>query len=399
MTTSAGESALAFLRSLEIFDSLAGQELSALAGVCRFEEHAGGTVIFREGDEAERLYIVVDGAVEVWKAYGSPEEEKIVSLGRGRIFGEMALVDGEPRSATVVAASPLKLFAIAAGDFREMLRVNPSLAFSIQKLLATRVRHSTDRFIDDLQGKNRKLEEILKELRLAQDELLRRERLSTVGRCASLILHDIRKPVTAVMAYADLLLHRDDLSAAAKEYAVEIKRGARVLDEMAREMLDYSRGDIRLEIADVALDDFMDELGKILEGMVLSRKIGLSVACEVRGSVPFDRERMTRVFYNLADNAVKSMGQSGTLTVKAAPSKDGLLFTVADTGRGMDSEALGRIFEPFFSHEGGGTGLGMVAVKNVVEAHGGSVTVESRPGEGTTVLIALPSQRRPAEGG
>jgi signal transduction histidine kinase len=85
------------------------------------------------------------------------------------------------------------------------------------------------------------------------------------------------------------------------------------------------------------------------------------------------------------------MGSSGRMIVTAESSGDALVFSVADTGEGMDEETLQRIFEPFFSSSSrGGTGLGMVAVRNIVEAHGGSVTVDSSPAGGTTVRIRLP---------
>jgi signal transduction histidine kinase len=253
------------------------------------------------------------------------------------------------------------------------------------------VRSSTGRFVEDLKRKNRDLERAVEELRKVQDELISQERLSTVGRFASIILHDLRQPITSIMPHADLLLRRDDQPAEAREFAGQVRSDVKALDEMVREMLDYSRGDIRLEAGEVDVAELLAEVEKRLRKLLSAREISLEVRNSYRGSARFDQERMARVFYNLADNAVKAMGSTGRLTVTAESSGEALVFSVTDTGEGMDEETLQRIFEPFFSSSSrGGTGLGMVAVRNIVEAHdGGSVAVDSSPTGGTTVRIRL----------
>jgi signal transduction histidine kinase len=389
----AGEDSFAVLRSLEAFRFLTDEDLQSLARVCRRERHEGGTVIFREGDESDTIYFVAEGEVEIWKGHGGPDGEKLTVLERGKVFGEMALVEGESRSATVVAGSPVTLLAAKAEDFQAVMHSIPALVRAVQRLLVTRVRRSTDRFLEDLKRKNENLEQALADLRRAQDELVSRERLSTIGRFASYILHDLRKPVTTVQGYTELLLNRNDLPPAARDYAEEILRNSRILDDMAREMLDYSKGDIHLDIHACGIPDFMGEIERILKGMVISREIEVETACAFPGAFPLDRDRMIRVFYNLADNAVRAMGRKGKMTVSAERSGEGLAFSFSDTGVGMDHESLERIFEPFFSSEQGGTGLGMVAVRNVIEAHGGTITVSSASGKGTTFTISLPPQK------
>jgi len=383
--------AFTFLRSLDLFRSLPEEGLRELAGVCHEEHYESGKIVFPEGDTADCLYIIIDGEVEVWKDYGSEEAEIIAHLGQGSIFGEMALVDRMPRSATITTSLPTQVLAIAEADFQSVLRKAPAIALAIQSLLSRRVRLSTERFVEDLKRKNRDLERAVEKLRRVQDELVSQERLSTVGRFASLIFHDIRQPITAVMAYADHILRRDNLPTEAREFAGQVRSDIKVLDGMVREMLDYSRGDIRLEIAVVEVERFLADLDRRLRELVSSREITVEVRNSFHGAARFDQERMARVFFNLAENAVKAMGSSGKLTVTAEFSGEDLVFAVADTGEGMDAETLKHIFEPFFSSSSrGGTGLGMVAVRNIVEAHGGSVTVDSSPAGGTKVRVHLP---------
>jgi signal transduction histidine kinase len=119
----------------------------------------------------------------------------------------------------------------------------------------------------------------------------------------------------------------------------------------------------------------------------------LDIRSDVGRPVIMDEERMLRVMMNLADNARKAMPSGGTLSMSATSHEETVRFVVSDTGEGMAPEVLDRIFEPFYSKsQSGGTGLGMVIVKNVVEAHQGSLRVESSPKEGTTVTIVLPSR-------
>jgi signal transduction histidine kinase len=117
----------------------------------------------------------------------------------------------------------------------------------------------------------------------------------------------------------------------------------------------------------------------------------VEAACD--GPSILDGERMTRVMYNLIDNARKALIGCELRQLRLASRFEGdtLVITVADTGSGMDSVTLAHVFEPFYSASGqGGTGLGLLIVRNVIEAHGGTLAVESSPGQGTTVTIRIP---------
>jgi signal transduction histidine kinase len=112
--------------------------------------------------------------------------------------------------------------------------------------------------------------------------------------------------------------------------------------------------------------------------------------------VVVDRVLLARAITNMMENALHAMPGGGTLTIKAEATPSTMRLSVADTGSGMDPEALRRIFEPYFSTKATGTGLGLTIAKRNVELHGGQIHVESSPGKGTTVTIELPvGERRP----
>jgi len=99
---------------------------------------------------------------------------------------------------------------------------------------------------------------------------------------------------------------------------------------------------------------------------------------------------MFRVLMNLAENSRKALGRSGEFSIHAHRKGDSLVFEVRDTGTGMSPEVMSHIFEPFYSHASGGTGLGMAIVKSIVDAHEGNIAIQSEPSKGTCVTISIP---------
>jgi signal transduction histidine kinase len=106
--------------------------------------------------------------------------------------------------------------------------------------------------------------------------------------------------------------------------------------------------------------------------------------------VPMDPERMHQVLLNLLINAIEAMGEGGRLQVLVKTVENGIEIQVVDTGPGIGAEDLSQVFDPYFTTKSTGTGLGLAIVHNIIEAHGGTVTFDSRPGAGTTVRLRLP---------
>ena len=120
-------------------------------------------------------------------------------------------------------------------------------------------------------------------------------------------------------------------------------------------------------------------------------------------AVRVDRARISHVFGNLLMNAIEHTPVGGRITLTAREEEKGVRFTVADTGTGIAAEHLSHIFEPFYRvpepDRTAGAGLGLAIVKEIIEAHGGSISVESSEGQGTTFSFILPRADRPAEEG
>lgn len=380
-----------FLRGIYFFQELSDQEIRNILKYCQEESYEPGAAVFFENDSADRFYIVMSGEIEVWIGYNTDDSDLLAVHGPGYLFGEMALVDDMPRSATVISRTKTRLIYILKEHFRNILKDNSSLSFSIIRSLSAMVRKSNDTLLEDLRYKNQKLEETNKELRATQNELLRNERLSTLGKLSSMILHDIRNPISVLKGYTDLFLCDDNLADKTLGYARNMSFEIERLSRLANELLDYSRGEVRLDMGVVPLEDFLKKIKEYASRRFASKDISVTIETKYQKPVVFDYERMFRVFMNLAENARKAMRRAGEFSITAEKVSNALLFTVRDTGEGMDDVTKEHIFEAFYSSSSsGGTGLGMAIVKSIVEAHEGTIQVESKKGEGTAVYISLP---------
>jgi len=380
-----------FLRKVYFFRDLPDHQIQKIQKVCHQIEYQPGTVIFEEGSQADRFYIVAEGAVEVWKDYELPEKDLLAVHEPGHLFGEMALIDELPRSATVLAKEPTRLFYIARDDFQRIIQDNSEIAISILKSVTDMVRSSNEYFVENLRDRAKELEKTNLALQEAQEELLRRDRLSTLGKFSSLILHDIRNPLSIVRSMAEMLLLNSKDPAKVEKNARKIITEADRLNQIASELLDYSRGEIRLNMAIVDLRTFFNRLLETVEEKFQARDIEVITNIELAAPIIMDEQRMFRVFYNLADNARKAMPRGGEFRIRAFQADQTVRVEVSDTGVGMDPSVQKKIFDPFFSHsDEGGTGLGMSIVKSVIEAHNGTLFVSSKPKGGTTFRVTLP---------
>ncbi|MFW6288991.1 MAG: ATP-binding protein [Spirochaetota bacterium] len=382
-----------FLREVYFFKDLSDGEIAEIEALFKEDRFDRGTVIFRENAPAERFFIVLDGMVEVWKDYSSPSPDLLAVHGQGHLFGEMALIDDLPRSATVVAKTDTRVLYLFRREFDRVLRERSAVALSILRSLSAMVRKSNESFVDDLRRRNAELESAYSELQSAQEELLRAERLSTLGKMSSMILHDIRNPISVLRGFGEMIQLVADEPDRVRQYAASTVREADRLNRLANELLDYSRGEIRLDVRVVPLDHLFGQLAEGMRERLVARGVTLTMDNSVVEPVLLDEERMVRVLINLCDNARKAMSRGDTLTVTARVEGSEVVIVVRDTGRGMSDDVARHIFEPFYSSSpDGGTGLGMVIVKSVVEAHRGSIAVESAPGVGTEVTLRLPTK-------
>jgi PAS domain S-box-containing protein len=230
-----------------------------------------------------------------------------------------------------------------------------------------------------------------------EDQLRQSQKMEAIGKLAGGIAHDFNNLMTAVIGYSDLLLMQfDDREGDDRRRSkVDAIRDSAVrAADLTRQLLAFSRRQI-LKSEDVDLCGVVERMDTLLH-----RLIGEDILLEtIFGSeeviVGADRTQLEQVVMNLAVNARDAMRGGGTLTIVVRSDGESAILSVTDDGFGMDAATIARIYEPFFTTKpvGEGTGLGLSTVHGIVGQSGGTIEVESAPGEGTRFTIRLPLAR------
>jgi len=257
------------------------------------------------------------------------------------------------------------------------------------------VRSSNEAFVEDLRRRNDELEAAYTELEEMQTDRLRNERLSTLGKFSSMILHDIRNPISIIKGQAQLMLLNLQDEKRLRRSIQAIATETAKLERLASEFLDYSRGEIRLDFSIVHPGSLLTKVEETVRQRMEAEGITLEIRSDTSEPALMDEDRVLRAILNITDNARKALADASEkhLAILATDEAGQLVITVHDSGMGMGPDILARIYEPFYSASShGGTGLGLLIVKNIIEAHGGSMSVDSKEGKGSTFTIRIPKR-------
>jgi two-component system sensor histidine kinase PilS (NtrC family) len=232
----------------------------------------------------------------------------------------------------------------------------------------------------------------LSEVREMERRARRHETLAEIGALSARIAHELRNGLNPISGSVECLQRELKLEGENAVLMGLISRECARLNRFVTDLLNYSRErDLALEA--LSVDDELAELGELLgrhprrpERVTVSVQAGEHDAC-VRG----DREQLRQVWLNLAANAFEAMADGGRLVVRRRlVDGDRIVVEFEDTGAGITADDLPRVGQPFYTTKQGGTGLGLTIASRIVERHGGTLTLESTPGRGTTVRVGLP---------
>ena len=430
------ESIVERLRDTPLFGGLDEEQLHRLVEMGEILDLAEGDVLIREGDQADALYVVLSGEMDVTKRSGR-SEIPVARVGPGALQGEIAALEGGRRLASVTATGPAEVLRIPVSAISELLGAGPDVALAVIRTAVTRLRDMESMFRE-------------------------REKLAGLGTLAAGLAHELNNPAAAAMRAIDGLA--DAISRAesaphptppprppadtppprsALDRADRTDEIARLTgdDEAASALVDAgwtpsALAAIPAEVlpwlaADASVHLLLEELrmavGRISEivgavkgyayldqapvqrvdvrkgldqTLVILRhrlREGVEVVREFDEDLPeIDAygSELNQVWTNLIDNAIDAMDGRGTLTLRAARDRDGdgVQVTVCDSGPGIPDGIRERLFEPFYTTKppGKGTGLGLHISHNVVARHGGRIEVTSSEG-GACFEVSLPA--------
>lgn len=225
------------------------------------------------------------------------------------------------------------------------------------------------------------------------EEKLRMDRFSTVGNMASEIIHDLKGPMTTILGFAELLELEQSSYQEQKEFARIITSEVERMVEMVEEILEFSRGDkIKLNLQSCQVDDLVAEVMEVLKRALNGRRIHLLTKLNCKKPIYADKEKLKRVFFNIANNAKDALQEDGKFSINTySHNRSHIEFRLADSGVGIPAHVKENIFEPFVTYgKKRGTGLGMSIAKKIVTDHGGDIWVESEEGTGTIFYFTIP---------
>ena len=220
--------------------------------------------------------------------------------------------------------------------------------------------------------------------RFRQSEMERS--LAGIGRVAASIVHDLKNPLTTIVGFTRRLRER---KGDADEALRIIEGSAFTMQKIVHEVLDYAKP-IRIQLKEEDLTTLVKSSYDVCRTKAEER--GVSLFIETPSDplmIPFDRVAMQRALVNVITNAIEASGKGEDVLVSAEVTKKGTRIRIKDHGSGMDKETIENVFTPFFTKKSGGSGLGMAIVKKVIDEHGGTIHITSKPGQGTEVLIEL----------
>ncbi|HET7624879.1 MAG TPA: ATP-binding protein [Verrucomicrobiae bacterium] len=359
------------LENSALFQHLGPDDIAALRQIARERAFAAGQQVFAKGDPGDGLYVVANGLIEISVAVASDNRRVFAKLGPGEFFGEMAVLEFKPRSATATSAENSVVYFIPRDELLAMVERSPALAFNLLREISRRLRDFNQQYIS---------------------EILQSERLAIIGRFARSIVHDLKNPMHIIGLTAELSGMEKATPESRKNAAKVIRQQVDRVSEMVGDILDFTQGSTSKTL--MSAGDYGDFVRRTLEEI---RPEAERRGCRIESAEPpdakvlLDPKRLRRVFYNLIHNATDAMPVEGRVYVRFRLNDSEVITEIEDIGGGIPPEIMGKLFEAFTTFgKAHGTGLGLSICKKIVEDHHGRIWAENPPGAGARFSFALP---------
>lgn len=245
----------------------------------------------------------------------------------------------------------------------------------------------TKRFNEVLEEK---IEEATRDIKEMQNELIKSERLATIGEIAAKIAHEIKNPLSGISIALELMKAKtpdDDQRKKVSEILSEVAR----LDRIIKDMLQIAKP-AELFLQDISPNEIVEKAVTLVSPKADERKIKIDKNLNCRDSFCLDAEKIEQVIINLLLNGIDSInGTGGKIIVETEILKNELYIKVSDSGCGFPEVEIEKLFQPFYSTKRTGTGLGLAISKRIIESHNGRIIVSSEEGKGSTFTLVIPN--------
>jgi signal transduction histidine kinase len=361
------------LEACPLFQQLSQDELKGLKAAALDRKFADKQEIFKEGDTGDGVYVVKAGTVQISSLVGKEVRRIFSTVKPGEMFGEMAVIENKPRSASAVAMGPTEVFFIPRDAMLRLVEISPKLALGLLREISHRLREFNRQYIQ---------------------EVIQTERLAVVGRFARSIVHDLKNPLNIISITAEMAGMDKSSPELRHQTKGRILKQVDRISELVNEILEFTQGSQTAFVP--APTDYATFISQMLEEVrpeIELRSATIELENEPPSvKLPLNPKRLRRVFYNLIYNATDAMTSGGRIVLRFRATPTEVVTEIEDSGPGIAPEIADQLFDAFATFgKAHGTGLGLSICKKIIEDHRGTISARNEPGRGAVFSFTLPN--------
>ncbi|MDQ3051419.1 MAG: cyclic nucleotide-binding domain-containing protein [Bacteroidota bacterium] len=431
-TAEHSEQLIQALAASTLFRKVSSEMLKELVKKMKITNHASGETIINKDDVGYTMYFIMSGEVKI-----HDKEHLLARLGNGEFFGEMSILDREPRSMSVTAIEPSVTGSILRNDFFEVLNRYPGMTVELIGFISRRLRKLNKFMVEqlrnrekeleqqvaertsDLEKKNAELEDAIIKIRQSQQQLIMQEKLASLGSLTAGVAHELHNPLNFVNNFTELSIEMiNEATATGNVNDIEVMTTTlkRNLDKIlfhgqrAESIIKSMIMHSNTSTGKKTLTD-INTLCEQSANMVSYSTNNVATGCPVRLEKDFESglpqievipRDISRVLINLLNNAFyevnrkwkkSPLGYEPKINITTSRMPGSILISIEDNGFGILKKIRDKIFEPFFTTKptGDGVGLGLSISNDIIAAHGGKIRLESVENSNSRFILTLPS--------
>jgi signal transduction histidine kinase len=380
-----------YLKAAPLLATLSQDALIDLAKTTRERRYNAGEVILREGETGDVLYVITQGVVDVVKGYSGPAEEVIATRSPGDVVGEMSLLEGRPRFATVVAREDVKVIGVPFNAFVHAIGDDPLTLRRMLSVMSMKLREARQGRYEDLKRRHEEL-----------------AGLSRLQRAFIRVIHyELMSPVTHARQSMEMLrreLQKEVDQEERDKFFHSLESNLGQAEQRMRALVEYATLIEGQEKMYFRVINFVDVAKKVIsKATPQAKRAKVILETAIRDEslwLPGDRRRLADAMSHLLDNGIRYNKPGGRTVVNVWWQGGYVCYQVADQGQGIPSDRLGQLWKPFtqISHalrgDVKGLGLGLALTQYIVKAHQGEVWAESEVGKGSRFGFKIPMPAR-----
>jgi signal transduction histidine kinase len=312
-----------------------------------------------------------------------------------RVYVPVIMITGEPNLSVIPEIVRAGAYDFIAKPIIKDVLLNAVARAAEKKRLTDekrRLEQEIKRYAEELELR---VDERTAELIETHKRLVTQERIAALGRAAAEVAHEVKNPLAGLLLYSLHLKGKSSNFSESQTYLIDkIIDTIKHLNSRVQQILGFARP-VDLTLSSGNLNEIINDIVELLRPQLTANKVEVRLSMDEQPAhAMVDQSSMRGALMNLMLNAIEAMREGGTLSVAVDHTDESLRLEIADTGPGIGDEELKKIFEPFYTTKTQGLGLGMPYAKKIIEQHGGTISLNSRPGEGTTISITLPAAQK-----